>query len=138
MLFHHGSREYHIDDEWWREAGMHGFVPSGFSYVFGVGLFRGRVVESVAIQDVEPLVRNLTHGVFNDSTEFGKARDRVVRILSGFKSGDAIPPVELVALPADEPHRYRLRHGAHRFYSACAAGFSHVPAVVYLPGEVEY
>lgn len=92
----------------------------------------------VEIVDVEPLDRHLSHGVFNDSPEFGSAHDRVVNLLRGFAQGTPIPPIDLVALEPGGVHKYRLRHGAHRLYCALAAGFSHIPAIVYRSEEIAY
>jgi hypothetical protein len=77
----------------------------------------------------------LSHGLFNDHEELGTARQRVVHILRGFHTGAQIPPVLVDRLGQPSQHLYRLRDGAHRFYSSIAAGFSHVPAIVYEPSE---
>lgn len=135
MQFRHGSIEYFLDDAWWRDAGMEGFRPTGESFRSVDGCYQDRRVQLVAILEVEPLQRKLSHGVFNDSVESGSAKDRVIRILCGFRSGSVIPPVEVDRLEESEAHRFRLRHGAHRFYCAVAAGFTHVPAIVYEPTE---
>lgn len=66
-------------------------------------------------------------GIFNDSEEEGTARERVLRILRGFRLDNAIPPVEIVE--GQHPHRYKLTHGAHRFYCSLAAGFTSVPTI---------
>ncbi len=73
--------------------------------------------------------------MFNDSEELGTARQRVVQILRGFSTGAQIPPVEIDRLEHQAEPPYRLRNGAHRFYCSMAAGFTHVPAVVYEPSE---
>ena len=63
-------------------------------------------------------------GIFNDSEEEGcSARERVVRVLRGFRFDNAIPPVEIVEGQAGYPYRYKLVHGAHRLYCWLAAGF---------------
>ena len=77
---------------------------------------------------VGPLRRNLSAGVFNDN-DVASARERVVSILRGFQSGSAIPPVEIVEAHANYGYRYKLTHGAHRFYCSLAAGYTHVPVV---------
>jgi hypothetical protein len=129
MRFEHARVEYTISDEWWSEAGMKTFSRRSRSFLGGKSPWPDLRVFEVAIGDVRPLVRNGTHGVFNDSIESGSAHDRVVRILRGFCDGAAIPPVEVAPLAADAEFRFKLIHGAHRFYCAVAAGFSHVPAV---------
>jgi hypothetical protein len=80
-----------------------------------------------SIEDVGPVHRALCVGIFNDSSEEGSARERVIRILHGFRSGQAIPPVQLVQSEAGYSHLYKLTHGVRRFYCSLAAGFTHVP-----------
>lgn len=135
MRFFHGPVEYDIDDVWLNDAGMVGFQPTTPSYRPAVSSGLDRSVQLVAVSDVEPLRRQLSHGVFNDSVEFGTARERVVKILQGFRSSAEIPPVEMDRLEEPCEHHYRLRNGAHRFYCSLAAGFSHVPSIVYEPAE---
>jgi hypothetical protein len=125
-LLHHGS-EIELDDDWWAEAGMVGFVPKSKTYCVDLA-FSDRVSEMICIQDVSFVRRAPGVGIFNDSVEDGTAHDRVVRILRGFQPGDAIPPVEIVEDDSGQ-HRYRLVNGAHRLYCSLAAGFTHVPAI---------
>ena len=107
---------------------MRGFVPTFTAYRVNQRLFQD--VREVPINDVGPVSRNPGVGIFNDSEEEGRsARERVVRILRGFRFDDAIPPVEIVAGQGGYPYRYKLVHGAHRLYCALAAGFKCVPAV---------
>ena len=124
MNFFHGENQYYLDDQWWIDADMYGFQPSKLAYR------TANQHELVATNEVKPLLRQLSHGVFNDSEEDGLAKDRVVRILKGFRSDDAIPPVTVIALEGDGRSRYRLHCGAHRFYCSVAAKFIHVPAIV--------
>src|SRR6266853_317016 len=131
----HGSVDQQIDDTWWSDAGMVDFQPNARSYSPKVTEDIDRDVELIAIVDVEPLERKLSHGVFNDSAELGSARERVTQILRGFKAGAKIPPVLIDRLEPPARYLYRLRNGAHRFYCALAAGFTHVPAIVYEPSE---
>ena len=84
MQFSHNGIEYTLDDQWWAEAGMTGFVPSGRSFRAGASTFPDLVPFEVAIDDVQPLNRKGSHGVFNDSEpgrQEGTARERVLRIL---------------------------------------------------------
>ena len=112
---------------------MASWRPTASSYNTDASAVAGKPVVLVEITDVEPLDRHLSHGVFNDSAECGTAHDRVVNVLRGFVHGAPIPPIDFVALESGAVHKYRLRHGAHRFYCAAAAGFSHVPGIVYRP-----
>ncbi len=134
MRFMHRDVEYAMDNDWWTEAGMAGFVPTRRSFRAGRSTRRGLQTFEIPIDEVEPLVReSSSHGVFNDSgadRPEGTARDRVVRILRWFREETPIEPVEVMRIPeASAAPRFRLYHGAHRFYCSIAAGFSHVPAV---------
>ena len=130
MRLLHEDFSFELNDEWWAEAGMQGFVPLSRSYRVDSQAFPGRDVYEVRIDTVAPVRRHLSHGVFNDDVETGLgAKDRVTNILCGFLTITAIPPVEILSLPSDAQHKYELKHGAHRFYLSIAAGFTHVPAV---------
>jgi hypothetical protein len=87
------------------------------------------VVFEVAVDDIEPLLRVGSHGVFNDNAEFGTAHDRVLRILRGFREQSPIPPIEVARKASILEPRFKLIHGAHRLYCAIAAGYTHVPAL---------
>jgi hypothetical protein len=127
MKFTHHGLQIEIPDDWWTEAGMRGFVPTFTAYRVNQMLFRN--AQEIPIQDIGPVSRNPGVGIFNDSKAEGSARDRVVRILRGFRFDDAIPPVEIVEAQPGHPYRYKLIHGAHRFYCSLAAGFKCVPAI---------
>jgi hypothetical protein len=122
MESHHGHLRYELNGEWWQDAGMVGFVPARPSFRPDLSAFPESPVVEVAVTDVQPLERHLSHGVFSD-------KRRVVSILRGFREDAAIPPVELLRLRDHGLYRFSLYHGGHRFYCAIAAGFSHVPAV---------
>jgi hypothetical protein len=128
MKFTHHGLQIEIPDQWWIEAGMRGFMPTFTAYRVNQRLFQN--VREVLIKDVGPVRRNPGVGIFNDSEEEGgSARERVVRILRGFRFDNAIPPVEIVEGEAGKPSRYKLVHGAHRLYCSLAAGFKCVPAI---------
>ena len=105
---------------------MAGFVPKSKAY--HLDTLEKREIHEVRIEDVGPVCRNPGTGIFSDSADEGPARERVVRILRGFRLGEAIPPVEIVS-DQSGLHRYKLVNGTHRFYCSLAAGFTHVPAV---------
>ena len=127
MKFTHHGLQIEIPDDWWTEAGMRGFFPTFTAYRVNQKLFPN--TREVLIQEIGPVSRNPGEGIFNNSVAEGSARDRVVRILRGFRFDDAIPPVEIVEVPAGRPYRYKLLHGAHRFYCSLAAGFKCVPTI---------
>jgi hypothetical protein len=116
-------------DEWWAEAGMIGFVPRCRAYRTSSGSFENQQIQEVSIEEVGPVCRSSGVGIFNDSSEGMSARERVVSILRGFRLNAVIPRVEIVESLRSSAHRYKLVHGAHRFYCSLAAGFTHVPTV---------
>src|SRR5438552_10024678 len=126
MKFTHHGLQVELPDDWWTEAEMRGFVPTFTAYRVN-RLFQN--VREVPLEDVGPVSRNAGVGIFNDSEEEGSARERVVRILRGFRLDNAIPPVEIVEGQAGYPYRYKLAHGAHRLYCSLAAGFKCVPTI---------
>jgi hypothetical protein len=130
MRFTHHDFSFELSDEWWAEAGMCGFVPTSHSYRVDPESFPERSHYEVRIDEVAPVRRQLSHGVFNNDAWTGlSAKDRVINILRGFVSGAALPPVEVAKLQQGSLYSYRLVHGAHRFYLSIASGFTHVPAV---------
>ena len=127
MKFTHHGLQIEMPDECWTEAGMRGFVPTFTAYRVNHRLFQN--VHEVPIKYIGPVTRNSGVRIFNDSEEEGSARERVVRILRGFRFDNAIPPVEIVEGQAGYPYRYKLVHGAHRIYCSLAAGFTCVPSI---------
>lgn len=130
MTFMHHGLEVLLPDDWWAEAGMVGFVPKSKTYRVGKS---DKEILDVCIDDVGPVLRSAGVGTFNDSIEEGPARMRAVRLLRGFRLGDAIPPVEVIEGSPEYPYRYKLFHGTHRLYCSLGAGFTHVPAVASEP-----
>ena len=130
MKFCHQGISCEIDDAWLVKAGMVGFTPSTQAYpVPHCESVDGNFLE-VATQDIQGVSEQRRQGgIFRDSPE-GTAQDRVVRILQGFRLGDALPAVEVVKTSVTSP-RYKLTHGTHRLYCSVAVGFTHVPT---LPG----
>ena len=112
-------------DEWWIEAGMVGFVPASKAYRDD-----RRAVE-ICIADIGPLdQKRRDRGVFKDDEDHGiTARERVIKILRGFRMDVDIPPVAIVEGSSGYGHPYRLTDGTHRLYCAIAAGFTHVPTI---------
>jgi hypothetical protein len=76
---------------------------------------------TVSIQDVGP-VDDTRRQIFRDRAD-------VLKILRGFRLGDAIPPVHVVDGKSGYGHLFKLIDGAHRFYCSLRAGFTHVPAI---------
>ena len=128
MKLYHHDIEIELDDTWWEEACMKKFTPTTISYLVNTEAAKGQNIFNVKINDVSPVKRKPGVGIFNDNEE-ASAKDRVVSILSGFITGSAIPPVEVVPASKDSGFQYKLVHGAHRFYCSLAAGFTHVPAI---------
>jgi hypothetical protein len=125
--FSHHNLQVELNDDWWAEAGMVGFVPQSKAYRTP-SIYKNQLVYEVSVEDVGPLTRA---SIFKDdmAEEHQTARERVVRLLRGFRFGDSIPPVEVVDSSPGYGYPYKLTHGAHRLYWSLAAGFTHVPAV---------
>jgi hypothetical protein len=128
MIFYHHDLKVELDDAWWAETQMGGFVPPGAAYRVDLGAAKGEKVFEARMDEIEPVRRKPGVGIFN-TNETKTARQRVVCILSGFRTGAAIPPIELVDAPSGDRFRYKLTAGTHRLYCSLAAGFTHVPAV---------
>ena len=128
MNFRHHDLPVYLEDAWWDEAGMAGFSPASRAYRtdprFSV---TGEPILEVSVADVGPAPRPV--GIFRDSEDGIPARERVVRILRGFRLDEVIPPVRVVENKTGAIHRYKLTDGAHRFYCAVASGFTHVPTL---------
>ena len=129
MICTHHDLTIELDDAWWRDAGMTEFVPSARTFRPDLESAKGEKVFEARLDEVAPLRRKSGVGIFNNNEE-ATARERVVRLLKGFRNGDAIPPVELVPDMTFNGCRFKLTHGSHRFYCSLAAGFSHVPAII--------
>ena len=107
---------------------MGAFFPVAPTYRVDLKSAKGRKVFQVAIRAIGPVIRSPGTGIFNGS-ENGSARERVVSILAGFKSNDAIPPVKVVRQAAGSQFPYKLTAGVHRLYCSLAVGYTHVPAI---------
>jgi hypothetical protein len=128
MQFVHHQFTFDVPDEWWIESGIAKFRPASEAY--RVKAQPDQDIYSVRIDDVAPVERRLSEGLFrNHPTKLLLAKDRVLEILRGFAANAEIPPVRLVRFSTSERYRYKLTDGAHRFYLSIAAGFTHVPAV---------
>ena len=128
-LYHHDLFVCELDDAWWEEAGMEGFVPKNPAYRSDPNQAEGEEILEININEVKPVFRHRGLKIFNDSNEYGTAKTRVIRILRWFIADTAIEPVKIAREPAGSDYPYRLLHGAHRFYCSVAAGFTHVPAI---------
>jgi hypothetical protein len=106
MKFAHNGLQIELNDDWWAEAGMDNFVPTSCSYRVAQ---TNQQVHEVLIDEVGPVQRGAGVGIFNDSIEEGSARDRVIRILRGFRLGEPIPPVEIVAQRGGMPASVQTR-----------------------------
>lgn len=130
MTLGHHDLQFELPDEWWAAAGMAGFSPPGRAYMHDPAAYPHAF--EVAIADVEPLYhRRASHGMFNDNPlDGGMADFRVTRILAGFRTGAALPPVNVERAQIGAARPYVLKHGAHRLYASIAAGYTHIPAQI--------
>jgi hypothetical protein len=128
MEFTHHGMQIVLSDDWWAEAGMS--TPSSAAYHADPNAFPNQRISQMRIDAIGPVRRAVGVGIFNDDHDSGiSAHDRVVRILRGFRSGDLIPPVEVVKAKPGDGYPYKLVAGTHRLYCSLAAEFSHIPTV---------
>src|SRR5437660_3579946 len=128
MRFAHHDLAFDLEDDWWNEARMAGFSPTSRAYRTDARFSdTGEPILEVSIAEVAPAPRPV--GIFRDSEDGIPARERVLKILWGFRLGEAIPPVRVVESKSGSIYRYKLTDGAHRFYCALASGFTHVPTL---------
>lgn len=130
MNFRHEDYDFEIPDDWWVSAQMSGYVATAPCFQHGLPeppRNPETPVLILPISVIKPIRRTLSHGVFNDGEV--PAKDRVQRILRGFRDTDSLPPIEVAKRSNDPIHRYKLVNGVHRFYCAIAVQFSHIPAI---------
>ena len=118
MRFCHEDFPFCVPDSWWLKAKMDEFEPRTPHYRTD-----DPSALAVRVEKVEPVRRQLKHGVFANE-------EVVLCIFCGFVENSPIPPVKICEQPPDSVYPYRLQNGAHRFYCSVAAGYSHVPAGV--------
>jgi hypothetical protein len=112
--------QFTIPAEWWNEAGMKAFQRQSPSYRFQ----RSPTILLIRIDSIEPLI--LKHRL-----DQVLRRISLVSIFRRIASESFMPPIQLDELPPNGEYAYRIRRGAHRFYASVAAGFTHIPAVVF-------
>jgi hypothetical protein len=128
VRFHHGLR-IELPDSWWRESEMDGFSPLEPASRVARGPSH-RTVCLIPIADIGPVRRSPGVGIFNDDRDSGlTARERVLRLLRGFRLGQPIPPIEVVEEGVDHGWTYKLTAGTHRLYCSLVVGFTLIPAV---------
>jgi hypothetical protein len=110
-----------IPDDWWIETGMHVFHRTTPTYRAEASC--GNRIATVHFSEVVPPIRNPDVRWFD--------RERMVRILYGFSNNFALPPIEVHELPDQCSGKYGVRDGFHRFYASAAAGFDHLPVVIF-------
>jgi hypothetical protein len=126
--FPHFPAEFDIPDDWWLEAGMLGFDPLDSTYKTAAASTQ------VSLDEIIPPGRSLSSSLDHR----GFDRLRLIAVLKGIASGEAIPPVELLTSPPEPerewivpgPYRYRVIDGTHRFFASLAAGYRYLPARV--------
>ena len=137
MIIRHYDLEVALPDSWWIEAEMVGFVPKSRAFRPNLRAAQGLAVFEAKIDAVAPLKRAPGVGVFNDNEE-ATAKERVVRILRGFREEAELPPIHLVKLGHETKFRYKIGNGSHRFYCSLAVGFTHVPAFEGFDFDADY
>lgn len=116
----HQPLGFEIPDEWWATAKMDNWKPVAKCYTATSAPRYPTTI--VPISEVVAPVRNEGVAWFTEV--------RMVQVLTGFRSGEVMPPIE-VDEPLDQTcFRYRVRDGFHRFYASAAVGFTHLPVSV--------
>jgi hypothetical protein len=123
MIFHAPSGvSFDIPEDWWAFAEMPDFKPASDYYPYHQC---EDDVEIILLSDIEPLRRSPGTPLFE--------KCRLVPVLFAFQSRFcALPPIELHPNSQGQ-FRYRLHNGCHRYYASIAAGYSHIPALVFEP-----
>lgn len=128
MLFRlpHPPLCFEIPDEWWKEAGMVGFIPIDSSYPHKPDVLS--YIEVLPIAEVAPIIRM----PFVQRDFRGFRRDALISVLTGISRQCEMPAVEVVKFPAANVEGYtaRLTDGFHRFYASVAAGFTCLPCSI--------
>lgn len=134
MKFDRLNIKFEIPDEWLAEGELQQWLrePRGAGAYrampppYPVDLLDGWVPQDAAIlvplAAIKPVDRTLPNG-----TPFDK--DRLLRILGGFKCNQLLPPVHTREAPSGQ-YRFTLYNGLHRFLASVASGFTHIPVVV--------
>jgi hypothetical protein len=128
MLIHHHELEVFLDPAWWAEAGMTSFVCSRTAYAVDPAPYPDMSLMEIAIDQIAAVTRSPGVGIFNDNDE-ATARQRVVRLLTAFRTDILLPPVKVVEPRSGSAHRFKLVEGCHRLYCSLAVGCTHIPAV---------
>ena len=99
---------------------MRGWKPSTPSYCAAHDPDRPSVVLPIA--SIAPPARDPGIPEFRET--------RLIRILEGFRRGDAMRPITIHELPDRSFFRYAVCDGFHRFYASAAVGFTHLPVTI--------
>jgi hypothetical protein len=121
MKLYHHDLQIELDDTWWAEAGMKGFVPLTRAYIVDIEAVKGRELFEIEIDELRPVKRNPGVAYL--------VRERALKVLTGFRNMDKIAPVEVVFEAHGSKFCYELKDGTHRLYCSLAAGFTHIWAV---------
>jgi ParB-like nuclease domain len=134
-----GTGIFKFPDECWRVCAMDNFVPSTMAYAtiehppypFDANLptNAGRPLY-IQLAEIEPLHRELKDGI--PEAPLFRSMEDLSRVVRAMRSGDRLPPIWITEADLGL-YRYRLVDGLHRFYSAIALGFTHIPAIVQQP-----
>jgi len=116
----HEEVEFEIPDEWWNAAGASGFSPAMDAFVSQSDAAWPTI--HVPVIDVQAPRRGT--GVV------GLREDRTISILRAFRSGIALPALQVHEEPPAGRRIFRVTDGYHRYYASVAAGFTRLPISV--------
>jgi hypothetical protein len=113
---------FSLPADWWIEAGMDRFQRHENLAYSGKPQLTSQLYLLAAIEppNIGQRLRR-GHGGFE--------RERMISVMRDIALRKEMWPIEVTA-DASGDYRYRVHHGAHRFYASVAAGFSHIPAIL--------
>lgn len=123
MRFNLRDREFEIPDGWWAAAGMKDWRPNASHYQEETGSDRKLSAVVVPLSDVAAPVRDEGLRWFEER--------RMRSILTGFRDGACLPPIEVFSPSGESDFRFSVRNGFHRFYASVAVGFTHLPVLIF-------
>lgn len=96
----------------------------------------GLPVSIIPITQINHKIRGNGIPIFNDGIDENTGepltgKERALRILSGFETGDKLPPIILYRNGVDEwINFFHLKDGCHRLHCSIVYGFKNIPAII--------
>jgi hypothetical protein len=109
------KRTFEIPDEWWKDAGIEGYIPRSLHYHSDptCSMF-------VPFNEIAPPLRD-------GDTIWFRDRQTVIQLLSMMRDGVELPPIEVWGKEKKCSDRFVVRDGFHRFYLSIAIAYIEIP-----------